>query len=1021
MEQGNTATSKLFLTTIVENKDELDEKFDRCYSFLQNLISGLSDKEANDALNSAISKDVRSHDDISIGLLVVILAEPQNAAKSYRDLTLVSRDGMNLVLMHLSQLVVERFVRLLDVVRQQLLWLLREMIRNAVTGVDVLCWNLLRNVAGGDVSGRNLVLAESLLDTFTEYRAWLDKFPFLVASVVYTYLRLIEDHGGVHLITLRQKEVTFTVNLLREKFSECLIIGRDLVRLLQNVARIPEFDALWKDMFNAPRTLSPNFSGILQLLTTRTSRRFLQSRLTPDMEKKIVFLTSSVRFGLHKRYQDWFQRQYLATVESQSLRCDLIRFIVGVIHPTNELLCSDIIPRWAVIGWLLTTCTAPVAASNAKLALFYDWLFFDPEKDNIMNIEPAILVMFHSMRSHPAVTATLLDFLCRIIPNFCPTLTERVQAGIFASLRQILDKRVLQTLNPIFDNPKLDRELRVMVRVVFKEFCLPPLTDGKLEDFAGANPQIKDDSPMLEGPSIHGPSNNHEKEPAFSEDEETEEDDDDIPLAKVRLKEKSSPDDSKEEMSLLLEGDMRKAVEALNTEDKEAQCGAMERLVQVLIQEDQDEETTSTIATCVCSVLRDQIEAKILPEDVNEESLEDSIGRPLFVMFRNLVQLQDSNANRRHLLQLVIEMSNREHRIGYLLLYFLAACNLEPGKFSVYREYSKALDKDLEASLLSDLKICQEIEVLLFCWLVPEIYRQFSSIAVGHSALLRMLIESVDAKQMQSLICLVLQGKLLIFEKESFLKVLEDSLEWETFEQTCVWHLIEAHNIPIDDIVPLLPKIDYHRHAEALTSIILFLKQERPTVDLLKTLLVRTVKLNDQFVVSILMYWIQDYEDKLADLMAGLLNKHSGMSPNKRKRGGSAAGANKAGPGPPSLEQILGHLDQLRQYSKQSPHFFLLDSMQRALQQASAVCTDGQRKRFSDLLALAEDLAPRSSSAGVRGTRNKMASTVKNVRARNLLKDISDTTEDSSEEEEIIKPKQPKKRKKTNPVNSDSD
>lgn len=71
------------------------------------------------------------------------------------------------------------------------------------------------------------------------------------------------------------------------------------------------------------------------------------------------------------------------------------------------------------------------------------------------------------------------------------------------------------------------------------------------------------------------------------------------------------------------------------------------------------------------------------------------------------------------------------------------------------------------------------------------------------------------------------QGKLLIFQKDSFLSVLEDSLEWETFEQTCVWHLIEAHNIPIDDIVPLLPKIDYHRHAEALTSIILFLKQER--------------------------------------------------------------------------------------------------------------------------------------------------------------------------------------------------
>lgn len=186
------------------------------------------------------------------------------------------------------------------------------------------------------------------------------------------------------------------------------------MRLLQNVARIPEFEALWKDILQNSKCLCSNFNGILQLLQTRTSRRFLQSRLTPDMERKLVFLTSQVRFGNHKRYQDWFQRQYLATPESQSLRCDLIRFIVGVIHPTNELLCSDIIPRWAVIGWLFTTCTSTVAASNAKLALFYDWLFFEPDKDNIMNIEPAILVMHNSMRSHPPVTATLLDFLCRV-------------------------------------------------------------------------------------------------------------------------------------------------------------------------------------------------------------------------------------------------------------------------------------------------------------------------------------------------------------------------------------------------------------------------------------------------------------------------------------------------------------------------------------------------------------------------------------------------------------------------------
>jgi integrator complex subunit 3 len=66
----------------------------------------------------------------------------------------------------------------------------------------------------------------------------------------------------------------------------------------------------------------------------------------------------------------------------------------------------------------------------------------------------------------------------QIIPNFYPLLADKVRAGIFSSLRQILEKRVLPTLFPLFEHPKLDRELRTMVREAFKEFCLPPTAEG---------------------------------------------------------------------------------------------------------------------------------------------------------------------------------------------------------------------------------------------------------------------------------------------------------------------------------------------------------------------------------------------------------------------------------------------------------------------------------------------------------------------------------------------------------------
>ncbi|TMS01384.1 Integrator complex subunit 3 [Larimichthys crocea] len=280
--------------------------------------------DAKDELEE-VCKGQQQHEEVCLGLFTLVLTEPTQAQRCYRDLTLVNRDGMNVILVKINQILMEK--------------------------------------------------------------DWVLKSAMLIAMSVYTFLRLIVDHGAPNLLTLRQKEVDFCISMLREKFMECLLIGRDLVRLLQNVARIPEMELVWKDLLHNPQVLSPQFTGVLQLLTARTSRKFLACRLTPDMETKLLFMTSRVRFGQQKRYQDWFQRQYLSTAESQSLRCDLIRYICGVVHPSNEVLSSDILPRWAIIGWLLTTCT--------------------------------------------------------IIPHFFPPLESQVRQGVFNSLTFIMEKRVL--------------------------------------------------------------------------------------------------------------------------------------------------------------------------------------------------------------------------------------------------------------------------------------------------------------------------------------------------------------------------------------------------------------------------------------------------------------------------------------------------------------------------------------------------------------------------------------------------
>ncbi|XP_014244621.1 integrator complex subunit 3 [Cimex lectularius] len=1031
MDQAKYHLTRLYNTSIVDNKkDEIEERYERSYVGLQSLTSGLSEKDVHDALNSTVAKD-KGHEDVCLGLLSVILTEPQNASKSYRDLTLVSRDGLATVQLHLSQLILEKWGKLTDGVRTQLLWLVKEMIRNGVNGVENICWNLMRHMAGGDLSTKNVFLIENILDILIENRTWLEKFPLIIAISVYTFLRLIEDHTSPAFANLQKKEIAFTIALLRERFTDCLMIGRDLVRLLQNVARIPEFDNFWRDLLHNPKSLSPTFGGVLSIMQTRTSRRFLQSRLTPDMEQKLVFLTSNVRFGNHKRYQEWFQRQYLGTPEAQTLRCDLIRFIVGVIHPTNELLCSDIIPRWAVIGWLLTTCTSTIAATNAKLALFYDWLFYDPEKDNIMNIEPAILVMHHSMRSHPAVTATLLDFLCRIIPNFYPALADKVKTGIYTSLRQILEKRVLSGLYALFDSPKLDRELRVLIHDTFPEFCFPPPVEGNRID------EIRDDEMDCGGPPDIGNHNGNQQEAVFSDEEGEKESavkqekesttkgkskskkKEVVEEPKVKVEENPEPPDEKADMYKNLEGDLKKAVLDLNCEtDNEARCEIMEKLVQLVIQdEDIEDDVLVALASCLCEILHNQLEGKVFPETVSPETLEDSIGKPLFVLLRNLVELAECDHRRNPICSLLVEIHVFQPRVGYLLMYYINASsaadeteNSRNDKMQGYREFCEQLDKKLEDCIYDDLKLCQEDDVQLLCWLAPSVYNEFPNIAIGHANLLHLIVSSVDARQLQELVCRIVQGSLVMLQDDILQHILTSSLMWETFEQVCLWQIVSAHSISISSIIPVLTKLDFASHAEALTAILLMLQQEKPTAELVKQVLSRDVGPHcDLFVVSVLLSWCREHEGVLSELIASLLSSRcpAVASPNKRKRAGTRASA------APSAERILGHLDRLRTGTKQ---LYKFDAMQKALQQAQSACTDTQKSQFSNLFALVEVEETGRGKGGGRGRRpaNSMAK-------KKIAKDItSDSTDESSEDEEIIKPRQAKKRKK-NPVGSDSD
>ena len=394
-----------------------------------------------------------------------------------------------------------------------------------------------------------------------------------------------------------------------------------------------------------------------------------------------------------------------------------------------------------------------------------------------MNIEPAILVMHHSMRPHPAITATLLDFLCRIIVNFTVGREQtKVQAGIYNSLKQILDKRVLPSLSPLFDNPRLDKELRTMLRERYSPFC----SAKEVEDMSPGQPQsplgLPQTNPSSNPIQMGGNETNatreellldHEErmtmESANEEtvefsDEEDQMENKNIKVKSETTKEKSAKNVDARKLSAntasstsnpigagakhklssvanmstvqlnksplkepsnkrqktdkgnvdasnllgrnipsnspiintahsrpetniakteaeserdndneeVLDEDIKDILNDLKSpgSDCEKKCEIMDQLVKHVISEKLDYEQCSALASSLAEILQDQFEGRIFPETPTEESIEDSIGKPLFVVFRALCEMTDSDPHRGHILMLLAELYTLQPRIG---------------------------------------------------------------------------------------------------------------------------------------------------------------------------------------------------------------------------------------------------------------------------------------------------------------------------------------------------------------------
>jgi hypothetical protein len=90
-----------------------------------------------------------------------------------------------------------------------------------------------------------------------------------------------------------------------------------------------------------------------ELLSIPTPKRYLKLLIPNELESELLFVMEHVMLGKQKRFQQWISKKHMTGAENDDFIVDMIRYICGVFHPSNALLQSDMVPRWAMVGWLL--------------------------------------------------------------------------------------------------------------------------------------------------------------------------------------------------------------------------------------------------------------------------------------------------------------------------------------------------------------------------------------------------------------------------------------------------------------------------------------------------------------------------------------------------------------------------------------------------------------------------------------------------------------------------------------------
>merc|ERR1719508_535421 len=587
-----------------------------------------------------------------------------------------------------------------------------------------------------------------------------------------------------------------------------------------------------------------------------------------------------------------------------------------------------------------------------------------------MNLEPAVLVMHHSMRTHPQITATLLDFLTRLMNNFHPSSGDQVHVCVTTAFQQVREKGVLPLLTPLLFNKTLNHSLRKMLIQNFQSLYLME------------NPPVQKPIP------VHENLNSSEVPTVqFSESDDDNSDneklvmmDEIIPNGMNNSEPAKLPTVGEKNESLK---DILSKLETVPKVNDGQKSSLLSEVMKIIISCPVFSEDSKLLAETLSDTLSTQFEGKLFPASTStpsQSSVQLCRAQPVFSLFQCL-----SDPRRGPVMELLANLQFLQPKVGYCLIFYLIASSetevSSDDKTSIYTEFCQSLGTDcsLAACLVRDLTQCQNDDVDLFLYLVPPLFDLLPHSTLGNVDLLYLIVSCVDGSQILSLVSQIVSQKLTLLHGDTCQSILDASLSWETFEQFAFWQIYNAHDLPMSSILNFLPKLFGKTNSEALTSVMLIIKKKQPTVEILSKCIKREPA--DEFLSSLCSFWNKYCEEKLASMVVLFNSKYLNHEEASKKR--------KTDQEKPMTLQLLGHFTPVL---KSCPELFERPAVLEVFSKLSQSCLETTRETHSEFFE------------GVRGRESP-----------NIPEESDEDSEEQSTEDDPSPQPNPK-RKKTIPL-----